>query len=256
MLCIGSSLTVYPVAGLPQLTQANGGRVVLVTEGDTPYDARGRAQARRRRGGGARGRARRALVSVDRVFSDVYVPPPSLSRGGEHADHTGTEDRRTHGRQVRRPRLDRGPVHDRRRGHRRRASRWSSIRCRRAGWPRRCTGTPARTSTASSSRGGWARCSATRSSTPSRATWCSSRATSGTPSGTRATSRPGSSRSSRRPASSSSSPSSARPEAPRSRPTRRRCGPGGRVRARDRHGERARPVRALRRVVRAGAAQS
>ena len=39
MLCIGSSLTVYPVAGLPQLTQANGGRVVLVTEGDTPYDA-------------------------------------------------------------------------------------------------------------------------------------------------------------------------------------------------------------------------
>ncbi len=38
MLCIGSSLTVYPVAGLPQLTQGNGGKVVLVTEGDTPYD--------------------------------------------------------------------------------------------------------------------------------------------------------------------------------------------------------------------------
>jgi NAD-dependent deacetylase len=38
MLCIGSSLTVYPVAGLPQLTQANGGKVVLVTEGETPYD--------------------------------------------------------------------------------------------------------------------------------------------------------------------------------------------------------------------------
>jgi len=38
MICIGSSLTVYPVAGLPQLTQANGGRVVLITEGETPYD--------------------------------------------------------------------------------------------------------------------------------------------------------------------------------------------------------------------------
>jgi NAD-dependent deacetylase len=38
MLCIGSSLTVYPVAGLPQLTRANGGKLVLVTEGETPYD--------------------------------------------------------------------------------------------------------------------------------------------------------------------------------------------------------------------------
>jgi NAD-dependent deacetylase len=38
MVCIGSSLTVYPVAGLPALTQANGGRVALVTEGETPYD--------------------------------------------------------------------------------------------------------------------------------------------------------------------------------------------------------------------------
>ena len=39
MLCVGSSLTVYPVAGLPSLTQANGGRVALVTEGETPYDS-------------------------------------------------------------------------------------------------------------------------------------------------------------------------------------------------------------------------
>jgi len=38
MVCIGSSLTVYPVAGLPALTQANGGRVALVTAGETPYD--------------------------------------------------------------------------------------------------------------------------------------------------------------------------------------------------------------------------
>ena len=39
MLCIGSSLTVYPVAGLPGFTQAAGGRIALVTEGETPYDA-------------------------------------------------------------------------------------------------------------------------------------------------------------------------------------------------------------------------
>jgi NAD-dependent deacetylase len=38
MLCIGSSLTVYPVAGLPGLTQSAGGKIALVTEGETPYD--------------------------------------------------------------------------------------------------------------------------------------------------------------------------------------------------------------------------
>jgi len=38
MLCVGSSLEVYPVAGLPQLTFAGGGRLALVTQGPTPYD--------------------------------------------------------------------------------------------------------------------------------------------------------------------------------------------------------------------------
>jgi NAD-dependent deacetylase len=38
MLCVGSSLAVYPVAGLPQLTLANGGSVAIVTKGETPYD--------------------------------------------------------------------------------------------------------------------------------------------------------------------------------------------------------------------------
>jgi len=38
MLCVGSSLEVYPVAQLPQLTLAAGGRVALVTKGPTPYD--------------------------------------------------------------------------------------------------------------------------------------------------------------------------------------------------------------------------
>jgi NAD-dependent deacetylase len=38
MLCVGSSLAVYPVAGLPQLTLESGGRLALLTKGPTPYD--------------------------------------------------------------------------------------------------------------------------------------------------------------------------------------------------------------------------
>lgn len=39
MICVGSSLAVYPVAGLPQLTLGRGGRLAIVTKGETPYDA-------------------------------------------------------------------------------------------------------------------------------------------------------------------------------------------------------------------------
>jgi NAD-dependent deacetylase len=39
MLCVGSSLAVHPVAGLPQLTLDRGGRLAIVTKGETPYDA-------------------------------------------------------------------------------------------------------------------------------------------------------------------------------------------------------------------------
>jgi NAD-dependent deacetylase len=38
MLCVGSSLVVHPVAGLPQLTLGNGGRLAIVSKGETPYD--------------------------------------------------------------------------------------------------------------------------------------------------------------------------------------------------------------------------
>jgi NAD-dependent deacetylase len=38
LLCVGSSLEVHPVAGLPQITLAAGGAVALVTQGPTPYD--------------------------------------------------------------------------------------------------------------------------------------------------------------------------------------------------------------------------
>jgi NAD-dependent deacetylase len=39
MLCVGSSLVVHPVAGLPQLTLDAGGRLAIVTKGETPYDS-------------------------------------------------------------------------------------------------------------------------------------------------------------------------------------------------------------------------
>jgi len=40
MLCIGSSLEVYPVAGLPETTLAGAGRIAILTQGHTPYDSR------------------------------------------------------------------------------------------------------------------------------------------------------------------------------------------------------------------------
>jgi NAD-dependent deacetylase len=39
MLCVGSSLEVYPVAALPGVTLGRGGRMALVTQGPTPYDS-------------------------------------------------------------------------------------------------------------------------------------------------------------------------------------------------------------------------
>jgi NAD-dependent protein deacetylase/lipoamidase len=40
MLCVGSSLEVYPVAGLPEVTLQAGGRLAVVTQGETAYDSR------------------------------------------------------------------------------------------------------------------------------------------------------------------------------------------------------------------------
>ncbi len=39
LLCVGSSLEVYPVAGLPELTLGAGGALAIVTRGATPYDS-------------------------------------------------------------------------------------------------------------------------------------------------------------------------------------------------------------------------
>jgi NAD-dependent deacetylase len=38
LVCIGSSLEVYPVASLPALTRRSGGKLAIVTKGPTPYD--------------------------------------------------------------------------------------------------------------------------------------------------------------------------------------------------------------------------
>ena len=38
LLCIGSSLEVYPVAQLPAMTLRHGGEIAIVTQGPTPYD--------------------------------------------------------------------------------------------------------------------------------------------------------------------------------------------------------------------------
>jgi NAD-dependent deacetylase len=38
ILCVGSSLEVFPVASLPGITRDAGGRIALVTQGSTPYD--------------------------------------------------------------------------------------------------------------------------------------------------------------------------------------------------------------------------
>jgi NAD-dependent deacetylase len=40
MLCIGSSLEVYPVAQLPAVTLAAGGKIAILTQGRTPFDSR------------------------------------------------------------------------------------------------------------------------------------------------------------------------------------------------------------------------
>jgi NAD-dependent deacetylase len=39
MLCVGSSLEVYPVAGLPSVTMKSGGRIAVITKGPTPFDS-------------------------------------------------------------------------------------------------------------------------------------------------------------------------------------------------------------------------
>jgi NAD-dependent deacetylase len=45
LLCIGSSLEVYPVGQLPAVTLAGGGQLAIVTQGRTPFDGRATVRA-------------------------------------------------------------------------------------------------------------------------------------------------------------------------------------------------------------------
>ena len=46
MLCIGSSLEVFPVAQLPELTLDGGGKLAILTQGPTPFDRRAAVRMR------------------------------------------------------------------------------------------------------------------------------------------------------------------------------------------------------------------
>jgi NAD-dependent deacetylase len=46
MLCVGSSLEVYPVAALPDMTLDSGGRIAILTQGATPFDDRAAVRCR------------------------------------------------------------------------------------------------------------------------------------------------------------------------------------------------------------------
>jgi NAD-dependent deacetylase len=46
LLCIGSSLEVFPVSELPQATLGAGGRIAVLTQGPTPYDSQAAVQMR------------------------------------------------------------------------------------------------------------------------------------------------------------------------------------------------------------------
>lgn len=50
MLVVGSSLAVAPVSELPAIVLGNGGRLAIITEGDTPYDDAAHLRVRRRAG--------------------------------------------------------------------------------------------------------------------------------------------------------------------------------------------------------------
>ncbi len=75
IICIGSSLEVYPVAELPSMTLARGGRVAIITKGETPFD--GRAAVRMRTDVVA---ALESVLSALPVGGSRNEPPVSLER--------------------------------------------------------------------------------------------------------------------------------------------------------------------------------
>jgi NAD-dependent deacetylase len=69
MLCIGSSLEVFPVAQLPFITLGAGGRIAILTQGPTPLDQR----ATVRMGGDT-------VHELDALLDALALTPPVLTR--------------------------------------------------------------------------------------------------------------------------------------------------------------------------------
>ena len=73
MLCIGSSLEVYPVAGLPETTLAAGGQIAILTQGPTPLDRRAAVRM-----GGDVVEELEALLAALGLPANPPAPPPAL----------------------------------------------------------------------------------------------------------------------------------------------------------------------------------
>ena len=78
LLCVGSSLEVYPVAQLPLVTLGAGGAIAIVTRGPTPHDG----EAAVRLDGDVVAELREVLAALDAAGysagSRTSVPPPSV----------------------------------------------------------------------------------------------------------------------------------------------------------------------------------
>jgi NAD-dependent deacetylase len=74
MLCIGSSLEVYPVADLPAATLAAGGRLAILTQGATPFDSR----ATVRMGGDVVAELGAVLDALELELELTETPPSAL----------------------------------------------------------------------------------------------------------------------------------------------------------------------------------
>ena len=93
LLVVGSSLEVYPVAGLPLETLAAGGSLAIVNRGETPYDSRASRADRRRRRRDAAPRSRQgygAPAVTPRRSPRASGRPAATSR----ARRPGRRDRR------------------------------------------------------------------------------------------------------------------------------------------------------------------
>jgi NAD-dependent deacetylase len=85
MLCIGSSLEVYPVAELPATTLAAGGSIAIITQGSTPLDSRAAVRMR--------GDVVQELAAVTAALGLDVVEAPPLDL--EVVERAGASARRT-----------------------------------------------------------------------------------------------------------------------------------------------------------------